>query len=394
MTGKILFVRPARRAMILLKAHVKGYTKKDGTYVRPHQDKRVANAGQMDLFSGNHAFSIADKMPGRDHTPPIQSREGSLVVENLKAGLNEKQSAQLDGLLETLNGSGPIIKSRYADLRSSLSRMFENAADQEMAKPYLAIDHSNRPEWFSEIYYSNTLVSLKKCKRIAEKHAGDPLADRALAFLSAWEPVLAKLDARKADVTTSAALREEKKVVERKAKEAIPPTKLSQIVGEACDARKPAIAEDYRDWIGAVWRNFLKNYGPKMKLAKDQAYPKSWITNVKPVMDRTAEGYQINSDKLNRAADDYAHAVVESWKGKIMSKLSDLDEPEVDRLDGTSFRLYGKKGGSDVRIEQNMIINVSVLGTRYAQFPARIYVDGKFMSELAYKKRFHAGGNG
>jgi hypothetical protein len=100
----------------------------------------------------------------------------------------------------------------------------------------------------------------------------------------------------------------------------------------------------------------------------------------------TPDGYVINAEKLANHAKCYADATVEEWLGKINAKLGDLVDAEVKRMDGVAFLITGSRNDHKVAIEQRMIVNVSARGTPFNQFPARIRVDGKAISEAAYKK--------
>lgn len=87
---------------------------------------------------------------------------------------------------------------------------------------------------------------------------------------------------------------------------------------------------------------------------------------------------------LNAAAEKYAAAVVAEWKEKIDAKVGELTGAEVLHAGETNFIIIGQRNGRNIRIEQQMILNVSTKGTLFNQFPARIYVDGKFVSAKAY----------
>ena len=95
---------------------------------------------------------------------------------------------------------------------------------------------------------------------------------------------------------------------------------------------------------------------------------------------------EINAAYIAADAAAYAAATIEAWAAKIDQKVGDLTGAEVQALDGARFRITGTKGDCRVVIEQDRIINVSPKGTLFNQFPARIYVDGKFKSAAAYAK--------
>jgi hypothetical protein len=382
---------------LFFKAHIRGYTRKDGTAVRPHEDSRQAS-----LFDAPAApspsmpalfFSDA-KSPASTAYSNLSNNEAKTTAEPemqtypiTTAAISERQAKDFAADVAQLDASGPIIKSRYAELRGDLSRAYEAAARQEISAPYLALDHAARPEWFVDVYYGGTsMAAMKKCQRICQAHAGDPLADRALAFFAEWAPIVARLDARKADVTTAAAQREEKKTSERKAAELVPPTKLSMLVSSAVDARKPDLVDDYKRYVTDRFASMVRALGEDLAgLGKkeNEGWAKFYDNTMRPVM---APGRKVDAGKLQQAAVAYADAVADSMRGKIMDKAGELDAPELQHLTGMNFKLTGTMGGKKVAIEQDTIVNTSPLGTLFNQFPARIYVDGKFTPEAAFKK--------
>lgn len=383
---------------LFLKAHVKGYTRKDGTPVRPHEDSRQAS-----LFDDGPSMPVLFFNDVKEASPPTYSNlsnndpmqsTGIIMQDNpiTIGALSDRQAKDFESYVDQLNASGPIIKSRYAELRQDLSRVYEAAARVEISAPYLAIENDSRPEWFNTVYYDGTSIgSMKKCQRICQAHAGDPLADRALAFFAEWAPIVARLDARKADITTAAAQRDEKKTAGRKAAELVPPTKLSMLVSAAVDARKPDLVEDYKRYVSDRFAAMVRDLGEDLAgLGKkeNEGRRKFYENTLRPIM---APGRKINADKLQQRATEYADGVADSMRGKIMDKAGEIDAPELQHLNGMNFKLTGMMGGKKVSIEQNTIVNVSPLGTMFNQFPARIYVDGKFMPEAAFKKLQLAG---
>ena len=91
-------------------------------------------------------------------------------------------------------------------------------------------------------------------------------------------------------------------------------------------------------------------------------------------------------DNMNEYAQDQAELFADELIAKVNAKAGELTDSKVLRVSGANFRITGMKGDKKVMIEQNQIINVSVKGKLFNQFPARIYVDGKFISAAAFKK--------
>jgi hypothetical protein len=370
---------------LFFKAHIKGYTRKDGTFVAPHEDKRQASLFDEPAMPVLFFHPEADTSSNLINNGPVETTDPKMINTDITMAALGKKADRLTVALAELDATGPIIKARYADLRSRLTNLFEQAAGVEVSAPYLALDREARPEWFDqEVYYNcKQLQSLKKCKAACVKRAADStLAQRAVAFFSEWEPIVAKLEARKADITTANAQREEKKEVARREAAAIPVTEFATAVHDAVHAHKPVLVNDYADYVGRVYARMVRVYGPEIRDIMDKGDWSLFRETLKPLLDAK---HQLVTALVQDAAAAYAEGVAQSLQSKIMGKAGDLKEPNVSHLTGSNFRIHGKLGSKAVTIEQNTIINVSPLGKLFNQFPARIYVDGKFMSEAAYK---------
>lgn len=159
---------------------------------------------------------------------------------------------------------------------------------------------------------------------------------------------------------------------------------------EQLEAYKPELANTIERQIFATIQSLKEIYGPDMRGKNRQgqkaSQSKAW-ERYRSLATRDSDG---NVEPVHERMADYAlaqaGAVVDAWGEKIASKLSDLQNTTVRHLDGHRFAITGERDGKKIRIEQDMIINYSALGTAYNQFPARIYVDGKFHPEAAYKK--------
>lgn len=94
--------------ILFLKSQIRGYTRKDGVYVKPHADKRRAAAAQMDLFRPARA-----ERPGGEARPnPYKGKDPDLDVPDLFTGKTRREEdtrrvlfkssgdAQLDSLIQ------------------------------------------------------------------------------------------------------------------------------------------------------------------------------------------------------------------------------------------------------------------------------------------------------
>jgi len=162
---------------------------------------------------------------------------------------------------------------------------------------------------------------------------------------------------------------------------------------DALQARKPDLAEAFTIQVRSGFERAKAAFGENFKGVSSSfdSRARFFVSTVRPLCDAPDGGdrwnpaYFLNDNKVARAAERYADEVVMSWFDKITAKMGTLEAAQVQHLSGVRFTIRGTKAGRSVAIEQDMIVNVSSKGTLFNQFPARIYVDGKFMSEAKFK---------
>ncbi len=136
----------------------------------------------------------------------------------------------------------------------------------------------------------------------------------------------------------------------------------------------------------------LKDYGSTLRGVYNSLDVRTFKAWVQPIL--SADGDRINSNqfiddaKLARFAARQADACIALWTDKISGKLGDLENAAINRLNGYTYNICGHRGGRVVAIEQQLIVKTSSKGTVFNQFPARIYVDGKFTPEKKYHEMF------
>jgi hypothetical protein len=159
-------------------------------------------------------------------------------------------------------------------------------------------------------------------------------------------------------------------------------------LNEALAAYKPVLTERYSDLVRSYFARMVKDHGESLKgISGSWTYAKTYRGLVSENLTTENGAKSINGDTLARNAAAYADAAIDGWKDKINAKLGELNEADVARLNGVAFSISGRDSvGRRIDIEQQMIFKISTLGTPFNQFPARIYVDGKFTSEAAYKR--------
>jgi len=100
---------------------------------------------------------------------------------------------------------------------------------------------------------------------------------------------------------------------------------------------------------------------------------------------RRGEPMVRNLERIEKYAQQLAEDQVAEFVAKLEKKLCDLTDCEVVDVKGPSFVIRGNVGDHRVVVRQDIILKRSSKGTLFNQFPARIYVDGKFTPESKFK---------
>ena len=122
------------------------------------------------------------------------------------------------------------------------------------------------------------------------------------------------------------------------------------------------------------------------------AQPRTWISvtgEVKQSQTDTVGGeWVLDVAKATAWADAWATAELDAACAKLVAKVGDLKHVKISGApERGTFTLVGHHASyATVRVEQTRILKSSGKGTLFNQWPARIYVDGKFVSEAAYKQ--------
>ena len=165
---------------------------------------------------------------------------------------------------------------------------------------------------------------------------------------------------------------------------------MSAAIAAALAAKKPELAAMYVARARYAYEEAVRAFGPSHRGVYNSGMARNYKALVAP--NCTSLGNRIDSEnvldevKLARNAERYADAVATEWEGKLVAKLAELEDATCHALDGMGFYLTGTRLGHKVAIEQSMILNVSVKGTLFNQWPARIRIDGKASSEAKYRK--------
>lgn len=171
---------------------------------------------------------------------------------------------------------------------------------------------------------------------------------------------------------------------------------MTNAFATAFDAYAPKLAADFVAYHTRVITRLIEQYEGNLRglmnmgTADGAAYRNSrqFIAYENPtsiMVTRKAVGVDV--ERLQKAGDEYANAVLAEFIAKLSKKLAGVTEVKVVRADANgTFIITGKLGDMPVSIEQQKIWKVSSKGLFFHQWPARIYVGGKFTPEVAFKK--------
>lgn len=155
----------------------------------------------------------------------------------------------------------------------------------------------------------------------------------------------------------------------------------------ALEAHKPALVARYTAMTQSTFNSMVERHGPSLKgVGNCWTFARMWTGWISSLTRHEGDARILDADRVANAAAAYADATIEAWAGKITTKMGEVEGATIHHLDGAAFRITGTLAGKKVGIDQNMILNVSSKGLPFNQFPARIYVDGKFTSEAAWKR--------
>lgn len=160
------------------------------------------------------------------------------------------------------------------------------------------------------------------------------------------------------------------------------------------DALKPGLAADFTAQVTRIVEELIAAHGKNIrKLHASWGTDGNRFRAVRHFIQydsntMTANPVGVNTEYLAKKAQQYADDQIAAFTLKLVRKLGALTEVSIIDLNigGFTFDITGKLGIYAVRVQQSRIINVSPKGNLFHQWPALIYVEGKKVSEAAFKK--------
>jgi hypothetical protein len=140
--------------------------------------------------------------------------------------------------------------------------------------------------------------------------------------------------------------------------------------------------------ITQTFNRLVATYGASMSGVYNSRNGQFWKYSVSVCCDRSSHvagaDYILNAEKVAKFAAVMADEMADEVLAKVNAKVAELQNAKAVLVSGANFVITGLKNDQQVRMEQNQIINVSVKGKLFNQFPSRIYVNNKFTSAAKF----------
>lgn len=287
-------------------------------------------------------------------------------------------------------GRTSISKAALKDARQALTRLFEDA-DDRLQNSLIDASHDVTLSaevkrlvddvYFSRMYEIHRVAA--NTKRVEQLPEGLPVRAMALAFLADVAKGAELLNAMAGNVQTLEARRAEAHAA---AAETMAPVDVLQDVRAALETQRDGLIEAYRDHAISLHERFVRRHGAalaKIHLSHDvltwNAIRECFTFN------KAAGSWTVNPEGMALWAAAQADDVLAKWEAKIGQKLGKgVENVKVCDVNARTFRIEATRNGQAVLLVQQMILN-SRGDTLFNQFPARLYLDGRAVSEAEYK---------
>jgi len=105
---------------------------------------------------------------------------------------------------------------------------------------------------------------------------------------------------------------------------------------------------------------------------------------------RIVHSAEIDNAKVEETAREEAVATLLMWHKKLVGKLGAVESCEIRWNNNGNIDMAVTKAGRGIELRQQVVFKYSPRGRWFCQFPARMYVDGKFTPETQFKAMFAA----
>ncbi|HZX80769.1 MAG TPA: hypothetical protein VFE72_07455 [Lysobacter sp.] len=313
-----------------------------------------------------------------------------------------KSPAELVARAVAAHEAGFATKQAQKDALTDLSRaydMMRNAIQQRVIERRNARDPNGKLDADEEAIYwalPNTLNNWRS------KHAAVvlkifPEAAGGVAEIDKLVELRAKLNA--APVAPKAPTKTERE-------EKIRLSATGKVYATEFGKLAPELERDFERYIEGAFEKLTSRYGSDMVKLLGAYYssrsklPENVraddIDTFRKVVQRflTGDSLQgrtaprLDRARLDKEAKSYAKQQIDQFVVKLTQKLGDLTDVRIRQVNAHGFEciIEGSLRGHRVSVNQSAKFVVNQHGTAFHQWPALIYVDGKFTTESAFKR--------
>lgn len=183
---------------------------------------------------------------------------------------------------------------------------------------------------------------------------------------------------------------------------------MNQALRDQFMAQAPRLAAEWDAYVRRVFKHYAEKFGDGASVPADLFPGRDWrarltdeekdqqavVNQIVAKHSDRVEGetvhYVLNATTLAAEAEKYGVAVAMQWFRKTNGKLGELADAKLHEDRGGNVSVTGTKAdGAMVNMEQQSIIKWAPVARRaFHQFPARIYLNGKFTPFSAYAKTY------
>lgn len=312
-----------------------------------------------------------------------------------------EQIAKYEARARALLAAGFATKAAQKEAREECTRAFQGVRG-ELQSVYLAMPREAQDiEGATALYYGIDYPHVYKAKHSDAIRAHIPGAAHLIADFERLAALSAEIKAAPIVAKPS------KAEVQRERTELLAQT-INQALRAQFMAQAPALAAEWDAYVRRVFKFYAEKFGDgasvpadlfpgrdwRVRLTDEQADQQAVVNQIVAKHSDRVEGeaasYVLNAEKLAAEAKVYGETVAMQWFYKTNGKLGALTDAKLHEDRGGNVSVTGSKDdGRAVRMEQTRIIKWAPVARRaYHQFPARIYLDGKFTPFADYAKTY------
>ena len=168
---------------------------------------------------------------------------------------------------------------------------------------------------------------------------------------------------------------------------------MTNLFKDAFAPLKPLIVADFEAYVTRTIQRYTQTWDTMSDAAKlniRRGYDGTWrfvrgFAQMDSNRFNARPTGEVRAEWLRKNAEESADAQIAAFANKLEKKLGTLGDFQATFTRGADFTVTGTRNGHRIVVEQQTVFKVSSNGTPFNQFPARIYVNGKFTPAAEYE---------